>query len=214
MRRRPPETRDTVRERDGNSCRFCGFVGKSDWDIEIHHLDHDHTNHDPDNLVSACPHCHGVHHAAHWGLLGRASVILLPEMSQEALSALSRSLAVAKHAHPRLYRPGGGALGKMVEARSGVLSALEGRAKAVHDVMGTSDPEAFHEALRVMPDGVDASGKLSSLRIWLRLDDDIPGRFGSGTPRSKVSGWLHGNGPYAWLLDDMAAGRAEARHKA
>lgn len=52
--------RQKVLERDEHTCRFCGFRAPK-WQ-EVHHLDDNHHNNDPDNLVTACMFCHMVHH--------------------------------------------------------------------------------------------------------------------------------------------------------
>lgn len=42
------------------SKRHCGFCGKPcTTNVEIHHIDGDHTNNDPDNLIPVCFDCHG-----------------------------------------------------------------------------------------------------------------------------------------------------------
>ena len=85
--------RRSVLERDGDTCRFCGFRGRGPY-MNVHHLDGDHSNQDPVNLATACFHCHAVHHVGLWG--DAASLVWLPEMSQKDVSHLSRALLTAE----------------------------------------------------------------------------------------------------------------------
>ena len=64
--------------------------------FEVHHLDDDHTNNSPENLITACPFCHQVFHAGNAGHSGKASkVIWLPWLSQAKLNLLCHTLFVA-----------------------------------------------------------------------------------------------------------------------
>lgn len=46
--------RDRIKKRDGNACRTCGATEN----LTIHHIDHDHRNNTPDNLITLCKECH------------------------------------------------------------------------------------------------------------------------------------------------------------
>ena len=52
--------RTEVLQRDNYPCRFCGF--KAAKYQEVHHLDDNHQNNDPQNLLTVCNLCHQVHH--------------------------------------------------------------------------------------------------------------------------------------------------------
>lgn len=54
--------RPQILERDNFTCQFCGF--RSPKFQEVHHLDDNHNNSSPDNLVTACPLCHACNHIA------------------------------------------------------------------------------------------------------------------------------------------------------
>lgn len=77
--------------RFGRRCYFCDFsFGLSDL-FEVHHLDHDHQNEDPGNLVPACEMCHTPFHidlvSRKWpGDAGK--IIFLPELTQPELNNL------------------------------------------------------------------------------------------------------------------------------
>ena len=47
-----------IRERDGNKCQRCGKTRKQNWRaLEIHHIDSNKTNNNPDNLITVCSNC-------------------------------------------------------------------------------------------------------------------------------------------------------------
>ncbi len=60
-----PRLRESIRERDGNTCRICGFAPEPEvaGELVIHHIDWGKTNHDPSNLMTLCRGCHArLHH--------------------------------------------------------------------------------------------------------------------------------------------------------
>lgn len=96
--------------RDKWTCRWCDFASAPTQNakpgsyeesgfLEVHHLDDDHGNNVPENLATACPFCHEVHHAGNAGHLERATLIWLPEMSHEDLNRLCHATFVAMHTH-------------------------------------------------------------------------------------------------------------------
>lgn len=46
-----------IHERDGYTCRRCGKTREQMKVIQVHHLDHDKTNNDPENVVTSCGSC-------------------------------------------------------------------------------------------------------------------------------------------------------------
>ena len=64
----PPAKRETVLERDGYRCQYCGEKGTAIGGfatLEIHHKDRepeDMAVHDLENLITACRACHNWHH--------------------------------------------------------------------------------------------------------------------------------------------------------
>lgn len=56
--------------------------------LEVHHLDNDHGNNSPENLVPLCPFCHQVFHCGFAGHSGRAMIGFLPEISQAHLNLM------------------------------------------------------------------------------------------------------------------------------
>lgn len=97
--------RRQVLERDGYTCRYCAFRSIPDRNanqgsylasgyLEIHHKDDNHRNNTPDNLISACPFCHQVHHAGNAGYRDTAFIIWAPWIDQARLNLLANLLAV------------------------------------------------------------------------------------------------------------------------
>lgn len=91
--------RKTVLERDDYGCRFCAFkvsptkTGAS-WQ-DVHHLDDDHGNNDPTNLVTACCLCHQCFHLGLAGSKRGGILIYLPEIGQAELHHISRAIFIA-----------------------------------------------------------------------------------------------------------------------
>lgn len=79
-------------------CYFCDFsFGSSDL-FEVHNLDHNHQNEDPENLVPICELCHAPFHidlvTRKWpGDSGK--IIFLPELTQPELNNLLQAVFYA-----------------------------------------------------------------------------------------------------------------------
>jgi intracellular multiplication protein IcmJ len=128
--------RAEILRRDDYTCRFCGF--RAPRFHEGHHLDDNHANLAPENLVTACCLCHQCHHLGMAGLRQGGRIIWLPEISQADLHHLCRAIWVAiaqkgKHAKPA----------------HDVKELLEARSSAVDQELGpgASSPLAIGQAL-------------------------------------------------------------------
>lgn len=86
--------RKKVLERDNYSCVYCGFKSLR-WQ-ELHHLDDNHSNNKLDNVVTTCPLCHQCYHLGIAGTTSGGSIIWLPEITQEELNHLVRTIFVAQ----------------------------------------------------------------------------------------------------------------------
>jgi len=42
----------------GKVCERCGFVAENRCQLDIHHVDHNHKNDNPENLQTLCANCH------------------------------------------------------------------------------------------------------------------------------------------------------------
>lgn len=47
--------RSAIRERDNYTCQLCGMIRKG---LDVHHIDENKLNCDPDNLITLCRKCH------------------------------------------------------------------------------------------------------------------------------------------------------------
>jgi len=51
--------RELIRERDGYKCKLCGMPEAEDIRrLDVHHIDYNKRNDDPNNLISLCRSCH------------------------------------------------------------------------------------------------------------------------------------------------------------
>lgn len=129
--------RGEVLARDNFSCRFCNF--RSEKYQEVHHLDDDHKNNVKNNLVTACPLCHQVHHIGLAGMAGRGIMIALPEITQAQLNQLLITLWVAKHKEGSPYKGQAERLLHQLRTRSHVVESQFAE--------GASDPQLVGQIL-------------------------------------------------------------------
>ena len=50
--------KEMIRDRDNRKCQICG-INENGRRLDIHHIDYNKMNTDPDNLISLCHKCHG-----------------------------------------------------------------------------------------------------------------------------------------------------------
>lgn len=92
------KVKPTVLAKDGHRCVYCGLrmEGKDTGGVsvmEVHHLDCDHENNDPKNLVTTDHFCHAHNHI---GFLGKMAVMgVIPEISIADMNHLLRTIGVA-----------------------------------------------------------------------------------------------------------------------
>lgn len=89
--------RPKILERDGHKCKFCDF--KSMKFQEVHHIDDDHSNNDPSNLITVCPLCHCCFHLGFTGQHERGIIIFLDpslNISQADLIQVVRTLWIGE----------------------------------------------------------------------------------------------------------------------
>lgn len=55
--------KNTIRERDGHTCRLCGTIQENHkGKLHVHHIDYDKNNLVINNLITLCKYCHGKMH--------------------------------------------------------------------------------------------------------------------------------------------------------
>lgn len=82
------EVRKKVLDRDGRRCWFCGFTSTAHQ--EVHHLDDDHTNNHPNNLVTICNIDHLCFHLGLAAMKGSIFLAVVPELTQAEITNLMR----------------------------------------------------------------------------------------------------------------------------
>lgn len=168
------EVRSSVLERDDYTCVYCLFrvtpqrSKKGDSEVtyqEVHHLDDDHSNNKPGNLVTACCLCHQCFHVGLAGKHGGGKLIWLPEIRQSDLNNLVRAIFVAMRS--------GGDMGKSGES---IYTVLESRAAYLEEFFGqgSSNPGILGQAMLDMTDEAyeQRAAALSGVRLLAR-----PARF-------------------------------------
>jgi intracellular multiplication protein IcmJ len=191
-----------VLERDDRTCQFCGFRAPK-WQ-EVHHRNDDHSDNSPKNLVTACSFCHMVQHI---GLAGRnkeATLVWLPEVPQDRLHHLVRSILVVRHwsdglaADRRQRQEIARAAKEMADAAEGVMTKFIARAADAERLIGTSDPTTLANILLQMPDALYA--KRAEFLNGIRLLP-LGRRQQNGVEKMPevIESWLGTGGPYANL---------------
>lgn len=152
--------RASILERDGHTCVYCGFYCQRFQ--EVHHLDGDHDNNLPENLITACSFCHATQHVGLAGKEGRGSLIWLPEMSQAALNHAVRWLELGPYAKPDV-------IAHIQAPKETLLRFFQSRIGVCADKFGSSDPSALAEHLTQLTDDQyenDVSIRLAPVRLF------------------------------------------------
>ena len=148
-------------------CRFCGWSAPG-W-FEPFHLNGDHSDDAPANVVAACVLCHLTQHLDEIEADREASLIWLPEMSQAALISLARRIHLefawndespSLNNRPRRYDP-------RIAAAYRAHCALLDRKATLEARVGTSAPSDFGAALLQL--GISRSCERSPLLGGVRL---------------------------------------------
>lgn len=93
--------------------------------LEVHHLDNDHGNNRPENLVPLCPFCHQVFHCGFAGHSGRAKIGFLPEISQAHLNLMTNACMAMAETQGSRVDAGRGAAGPNVARREAALESAK-----------------------------------------------------------------------------------------
>jgi intracellular multiplication protein IcmJ len=156
------EVRASILERDDHTCRFCNFrsipTKKGACWQDVHHLNDDHADNRPDNLVTACPFCHQCFHLGLAGLQRGGTLIWLPELRQHELNNLVRALFCAIRTGSE-YEGSAKTIYRILESRSAHLEDVFGE--------GASDPGFLGQAMIEMSDAEYANRHevLASVRL-------------------------------------------------
>lgn len=130
-----PELKQRIFERDGNTCRCCGF--ESSKYQEIHFIDNNHKNYNEDNLATTCIFCHQCFNIENVADMRSGVLIWLPEIEQARLNHIARAIYVARISQ-----------GPVAEAARKSLDAIMERREEVKKRISTDDPYILSTVLR------------------------------------------------------------------
>lgn len=131
----PAEVRHKILSRDENTCQFCGFQSKKYQ--EIHFIDGDDTNHQLDNLATACIYCHQCFDLEKVAQMRSGVLVWLPEIEQTDLHHIARAIYVARISQ-----------GSMAETAKKALEILMGRREEAKARLQTDDPYVLSMVMR------------------------------------------------------------------
>lgn len=130
--------RKDILERDNYTCQFCNFRATKFQDI--HHIDDNHKNNTPENLVTICCLCHACHHLGLSGVMQKGFIIYLdPELniSQAELNQAIRVLWIGEDGENR----------DVSLASINMLSRIYKATVTARRKIGTSDPTILGDYL-------------------------------------------------------------------
>lgn len=118
------QVRKSILEAYDYTCGFCGH--RAEKYQEVHHLDDDHKNNQPGNLVCACPLCHQVFHVGLAGMRDGADIVYVPEMSQAEINQLVLVLWLVTETDESRFKD---------QQERLYFSRLAGRAKTIQGIL-------------------------------------------------------------------------------
>ncbi len=133
---------------DSTICHHCGQPLQG-WP-EPYHLNDDHADNRPANLVASCPLCHLAQHLNRPTIESEAVLVWIPEMTQRAVVGLARAAHVSLFRDglsPASERPPGERSSRAAKAAYVTLRTLRGRSKAAAQLLGTNSPRVLGAAL-------------------------------------------------------------------
>ena len=134
--------RQQVLDRDNYRCHFCDF--RAEKYQEVHHVNDDHSNNDPNNLITVCTLCHQDHHLGLAGVNSSGSLIYLEDdrITQADINCIVRDLWIGEQSRDKSIKTAS----MNMLARFHKLS-IDARRK-----LGTSDPVVLGDYLLNLDD--------------------------------------------------------------
>ena len=125
--------------RDGWICRYCGIRLPKFMEVD-HENGHDDSN--LKNLGTACQFCHNLRHPVWSALRGRIRIIWAPGLDQAKIHRLAWQVLMASGFSGDEY-----IRALLEQASLRIAGCIDRRESAAAQVLGSSHPEAFFEAL-------------------------------------------------------------------
>ena len=185
-------------KRDDWTCHRCGI--RLPGFMEIDHVEsHDDSN--PENLKAICQFCHNLRHPVWAALRGRLKIIWAPGLKQASIHRLAWHVLLASgFAGDEFTRAG------LERAALSIADGIGRRECAASQILGSSHPEAFFEALLAAKSMLCETrfAELAmlldaSLRFWPAAVDRIS--EGCDRPSASVSCWREGG--FADVAEDL-----------
>lgn len=135
--------RKSILERDDYTCQFCNFRSQK-WQ-EVHHVDDNHSNNDPSNLITTCSLCHSCHHIGLSGLTNKGIMIYINPsigVTQAEINQLIRTMWIGEKSTNK----------ELSMACIGVGSRLYKQSVSARTVIGMTDAHVLGDFLLNLDD--------------------------------------------------------------
>jgi intracellular multiplication protein IcmJ len=191
------DIRQAVFERDGHSCRYCGFTARKYQEVNYTGLRVPKGAARPaatakltaDHYVTACTFCHQCFHLERVERMQSGALIWLPEIGQAALHHICRAIYIARISQ-----------GPMADAARDAMEALLARKEEAVGRLGTDSPRIIASVLQDFMETREyraRNDKLKGFRL-LPLDRRIirEGELEFNQFPQKLAYWRSKDGPF------------------
>lgn len=134
-RKMPVDLRNRIFERDGHTCRYCGFMSRKYQ--EVHALNGDKSDWNEKNLVTACIFCQQCFVLDEVSVMRSGVLLWLPEIEQHELHNIARAIYVARISQ-----------GPIADAARKALDTLMTRREEAKKRISTDNPYILATVLR------------------------------------------------------------------
>lgn len=131
----PLDLKQKIFDRDGHTCRFCGFQSHKYQDVQP--LDGNIANTHGDNLATSCIFCQQCFDLEKTSDMRSGVLVWLPEISQPDLHHIARAIYVARISQ-----------GPMADAAKNAYKVLMDRREQAQERLGTDDPYILSSVMR------------------------------------------------------------------